>query len=119
MDKIVLPRIDIMACHGVEERERTAPQPFRISVELGLDLRPAATSDKLENTVHYGRLHADIKSLAEENSFDLIETLAHGIADLCLKYDLVNTVYVCVEKCQAEYAGLTFPARVVIERSRP
>ena len=39
MDKIVLPRIEIMACHGVEEWEKTTPQPFLINVEMGLDLR--------------------------------------------------------------------------------
>lgn len=118
MDKIVLPRIEVMACHGVEDWERTTPQPFVISVKMGLDLRPAAESDNIENTVHYGELYAGIKSLAENNSFSLIESLAQAVAGYCLADGRVQKVRVTVEKPQAKYAGLTFPARIVVERSR-
>lgn len=118
MDKIVLPRIEVMACHGIEEWEKTTPQPFLISVELGLDLQQAAATGSIENTVHYGKLYASVKKLAEENSFDLIESLAQAIAELCLVNVGVETVCVTVEKTQARYADMCFPARVVIERCR-
>lgn len=118
MDKIILPAIDIMACHGVEERERTAPQPFHIEVELELDLQPAAERDDLRCSVHYGKLYARVKKEAEEQSFALIEALAQHLAALCLEYETVEKARVTVEKQRAEYEGLTFPARVVIERSR-
>ena len=118
MDKIVLPRIEIMACHGVDEWERSTPQPFVISVKMVLDLRPAADSDSIENTVHYGELYAGIKSLAENNSFSLIESLAQAVADFCLSDGRVQKVRVTVEKSQAQYVGLTFPAQVILERSR-
>ena len=118
MDKIVLPRIEIMACHGVEDWEKTAPQPFLISVEMGLDLRKAAITGRIEDTVHYGEIYAAVKDFAENRSYDLIESLAQAIAELCLANDRVETVSVAVEKTQARYADMCFPARVVIERSR-
>ena len=118
MYKIVLPRIEVMARHGVDEWERKTPQPFVISVKMGLDLRFAADSDSIENTVHYGELYVGIKNLAENNSFALIESLAQAVADYCLADERVQKVRVAVEKTQAKYAGLTFPARVVVERSR-
>ena len=118
MDKIVLPRIEVMACHGVDEWEKTTPQPFIISVKLGLDLSEAAQTDQVENTVHYGQLYTAIKDFAENNSFSLIETLAQSIAELCLTYDRIATARVSVEKTQARFGDLVFPARVVIERSR-
>ena len=118
MDKIVLPRIEVMACHGVEEWERKTPQPFVISVKMSLDLRSAADSDNIENTVHYGELYSATKNLAENNSFALIETLAQKVADHCLTDERVQKVRVAVEKTQAKYVDLTFPARVVVERSR-
>ena len=118
MDKIVLPKIEVMACHGVEEWEKTTPQPFLISVDLGLDLQLAAATDSIENTVHYGELYASIKELAERNSFDLIESLAQAIAERCLANELVETVSVTVEKTQARYKDMCFPACIVIERSR-
>ena len=118
MDKIVLPRIEIMACHGVEEWEKTTPQPFLINVEMGLDLRQSAITGCIEDTVHYGEIYAAVKDLAENSSYDLIESLAQAIAELCLANDRVETVTVAVEKTQARYADMCFPARVVIERSR-
>lgn len=118
MDKIVLPRIEVLACHGVDEWERTTPQPFVISVKMSLDLRAAADSDNLDNTVHYGELYAAIKNLAENSSFALIETLAQAVADFCLADERVQKVRVTVEKTQARYEGMTFPARVSVERSR-
>ena len=118
MDKIVLPRIEVLACHGVEDWEKTTPQPFIIGVKMSLDLRAAADSDSIENTVHYGELYAGIKNLAETTSFALIESLAQAVAEFCLDDERVQKVRVTVEKTQAKYAGLTFPARVVVERSR-
>ena len=118
MDKIILPEINIMACHGVESWEQHEPQPFCIEVELELDLLPAAKSDDVTDTVHYGELYAAIKVFAESSSFALIETLAQGIAELCLRYDSVEKVRVSVEKKQAKYQDFVFPAKIVIERGR-
>lgn len=118
MDKIILPEIEVMACHGVEEWETATPQPFCISVELWLDLSPAAASDDVADTVHYGKLYVAIRRLAETNSFALIETLAAAAARLCLKDQRVEKAKVTVEKRQAKYEGWTFPAKVVLERSR-
>ncbi len=118
MAKRVFTGIEIMACHSVDESESYTPQPFVISVKMDLDLRLAADSDSIENTVHYGELYAGIKSLAENNSFSLIESLAQAVADFCLADGRVQKVRVTVEKSQAQYVGLTFPAQVILERSR-
>lgn len=118
MDKILLPQIDVIACHGAEQWEQSTPQPFRISVELELDLSPAAESDQLADTIHYGELYAAIIQLAESERFALIETLADAVARLCLADGRVEAVRVAVEKTRAKYKGFTFPAIVEIERSR-
>ena len=118
MDKIVLPKIDVMACHGVEDWEREMQQPFHIAVELWLDLQPAALSGELSDTVHYGQLYAAVKSLAESQSYGLIESLAEAAAKLCLEDHRVQKARVSVEKSQARFADYTFPAQVIIERSR-
>lgn len=118
MDKIILPQINICACHGVEAAERVIPQDFSIRVELSLDLQPAAVSDDVADTVHYGQLCAAIKGLAELESYRLIETLAQQVARLCLAYERVSEVRVSVTKLNAAYAGLVFPATVEVTRSR-
>ena len=47
-----------------------------IDLTLGLDTRPAAASDDLRDTVDYGSLVADVKTVVESDPVDLIETLA-------------------------------------------
>ena len=118
LDKIILPEIPVTACHGVYEAEKTQPQPFRIGVEADLDLRAAAASDDVLQTLHYGELYEKIKDFAESRSFNLIETLADGIAKLVWLDSRVSTVRVSVCKLQAQHNGLQFPAVVEIERAR-
>lgn len=117
-DRIILPAIPVLACHGVYEEEKHQPQPFMISLILWLDLAPAAASGQVGDTVDYGRLYNQVKELAENNSFNLIETLAERIAALALAEAAVRRVRVGVEKSQARSGGAVFPAQVVVERRR-
>lgn len=118
MDKIILPQIPVVACHGVYETEKQNPQAFEIRIEMQLDLHAAASSDQLADTVHYGLLWQKIKTFAETNSFNLIETLAGQIAALVLEEQLVETVCVQVQKTAARIDSHCFPAVVEITRSR-
>ena len=119
MDKIILRDIRVMACHGVYPEEKISPQPFVIDLTLFLDLHPAAVSGDLADTVDYGALCRGVRRFVEENSFDLLETLAEELAGLVLlAADRVERVRVRVEKSEARLDDGTFPAAVEIERSR-
>ena len=116
MDKIILPDIRVLACHGCNPEEKTTPQPFCLGLILFLDLGPAGRSDDLAATVDYGRLYLAAKDLAERRSFDLIEALAEALAALALADPRVVGTCVRVEKCQARAGDAVFPARVEIQR---
>ncbi len=100
-DSIRLSGIEVFAHHGVFESEREHGQRFVIDLVLWLDLRPAATSDELSRTVHYGELAEAVVAAAQAEPVDLIETLAERIAALTLGFPAVQRVQVTVHKPEA------------------
>ncbi|MCL1905483.1 MAG: dihydroneopterin aldolase [Clostridiales bacterium] len=118
MDKIFLKGLRFYACHGVYPEEKKRQQLFTVNVDMGVDTRPAASTDDISANVDYGRIYASVKKVVEENSFNLLETLAEHIADMLLEDDRVQTVRVEVEKNHALYEGQFFSASIAIERGR-
>ncbi len=106
MDKIVLKDFEVTACHGVNPSEKVTPQRFLISVTVYADICAAADFDDLDLTVSYSAVKKEVKNFAENNCFDLIETLAVRLARLLLrKFDLAQGVKVTVKKPDAPMSG--------------
>ena len=55
-DVIALTGLRVFGHHGVFDFERREGQDFVVDVELELDTSPAAASDDVTDTVHYGEL---------------------------------------------------------------
>ena len=87
--------------HGVFEHERADGQLFTVDVRLELDTRAAAASDRLDDTVDYGKIAEQVHAAIENDPVDLIETLAQRIADLCLADRRVTGAAVTVHKPSA------------------
>jgi dihydroneopterin aldolase len=87
--------------HGVFAHERAEGQEFVVDVRLELDAREAAASDRLADTVDYGRIAAEVHAAVESDPVDLIETLAERIAERCLADPRVTAVAVSVHKPSA------------------
>jgi dihydroneopterin aldolase len=87
--------------HGVFEHERAEGQEFVVDVRLQVDTRAAATSDRLADTVDYGRIAEQVHTEIESDPVDLIETLAERIAARCLADRRVGGVAVTVHKPSA------------------
>jgi dihydroneopterin aldolase len=104
--------------HGVLDHERSEGQEFIVDVELGLDTRPAATSDDLTQTVHYGLLAERLHAAIATDPVDLIETLAQRLADICLAERPVDWVDVTVHKPHAPIQVAFDDVSLTIHRSR-
>ena len=119
MDKIILPRMEFLACHGVYEKEKQIPQTFCIGVEMGVDLKKAGETDDLTHTINYAPVYENIKQVVMHHCFDLIETVAERIAQNILAEGAISYVTVRVEKTHAQMAdGNCIPACVEITRSK-
>ena len=117
-DRITLTGLKVQANHGVFDFERANGQLFIIDVTAWLDLSPAALSDDLGNTVHYGELAEEVVAVVASDPVDLIETVAERVAQVVLAHTPVERVEVTVHKPQAPISVEFDDVAVTIERSR-
>ncbi len=108
-DRITLTGLRFRGYHGVYDFEREQGQDFLVDAELELDLAPAAATDDVANTVHYGELAARIAAIVTGPPVRLIEALAERIAQVCLEADRVTAATVTVHKPQAPLFGPDSP----------
>ena len=118
VDRLAVRGIEAYGHHGVLDFERRDGQVFLVDLVLGLDTRPAARTDDLQDTVDYGSLVAAVKNAVETDPVDLIETLAQRIADLCLTDSRVQWTEVTVHKPDAPIEATFSDVTLTISRSR-
>lgn len=98
-DRILLTDMVFHGRHGTLPAENELGQPFVVSIELRLDLRPAGTSDDLTRTVDYSEVHRVARDVVEGPPVQLTETLAERIAAGVLRnHPAVEAVRVKVAK---------------------
>lgn len=119
MDRVALRGLKARGHHGVFPQEREEGQTFVVDLVLGLDTAPAAASDDLTKTVHYGIVAEEVVDVVRGEPVDLIETLAQRIADQVLKNDLVEEVEVTVHKPEAPITVPFDDVTITITRRRP
>jgi len=117
-DEISLTGLKVFGRHGVYEHERREGQDFVVDLVLRLDTRPAAASDDVADTVHYGELAEQVAGIVGGDPVDLLETLADRIARHVLEDERVEGVRVTVHKPHAPIALDFADVALSIERSR-
>lgn len=80
MDKIFIRGLRIETIVGVHDWERTLERPLVFDLELGLDTREAASSDRLRDAVDYSAVSDTVREIAISLKPQLVETLAEKIA---------------------------------------
>jgi dihydroneopterin aldolase len=98
MDRIALEGMVFSGRHGVRPAEREQPQEFNVDVKVDADLLQAGRSDRVEDTVDYRQVYAIAKDVVEGESVQLIETLAHRIAERVLELKRVTAVSIRIAK---------------------
>jgi len=83
MDAVTLS-LDLTCIVGLLARERREPQALRISIVLDVGLETAGETGQLGHSVDYGALDGQIRFLAQEGRFVLLESLALAIARFVL-----------------------------------
>ena len=116
-DWIHLRRIQVSCLLGVHPSERIRVRPVWLDVSLECDVRAAAKTDQLEDTLNYEALEAQVVGFAKKTRFRLVESLAEHVAAICLEQPRVTAVRVLVEKPGA--LPLTQSVAVEIVRRRP
>lgn len=118
-DRIELRGMRFGGRHGVLLEERIEPQPFEVDVTVWADLRGAAASDELDDTIDYSTVFAQVAEIVEGRSFRLIEALAGAIAEAVLATQpQAHAVEVRVRKPKAPLPGPFETVEAVLRRER-
>ncbi len=98
MDTIFLSEVKVQTKLGVPEWERMTPQTIILDIEIGYDLSKACQSDDVNDTIDYGAVVNRVRGTLQENSFQLVETLAEHLCQLILKEFSALSVKIKVAK---------------------
>ena len=118
IDRIRLTGLRVFAHHGVLDFERENGQEFIIDLEIAVDLAPAAASDDVTKTIHYGELAEAVYAAVQADAVDLIETVAERVAAIALGYERALQVTVTIHKPAAPITVPFGDVSVTITRSR-
>jgi dihydroneopterin aldolase len=84
VDIIYLHGIKVECVIGVWAWERQIKQLISIDLDMATDIRRAAASDDLADTLNYKAIAKRVQSYVGNSRFQLVETLAEKTADLLM-----------------------------------
>ena len=84
MDIIYLHGLKVDCVIGVWDWERKIKQTITIDLDMGFDIRKAAVSDALEDTLSYKDVSKRVEAFVKDSGFQLVERLAEEIAGILL-----------------------------------
>jgi dihydroneopterin aldolase len=118
-DAIFVNGLVLHAYHGVMPHEAKVGQPFRLDLELDIDLGEASRTDKLKSTVSYEMLVKTASEVFCTKRYRLVEAAAGAVAGAVLDvYPRVRSVRVTVRKPHAPIAATFDDVGVIITRNR-
>jgi dihydroneopterin aldolase len=98
MDIIFLHDLKVDCVIGVWEWERKIRQTIIIDLDMGFDIRKAAASDDLTDTLSYKDVAKRITGFVEDSGFQLVEKLAEEVASILLKEFAISWCRVRINK---------------------
>lgn len=98
MDTIFLHGLQADCIVGVWEWEKQITQKVIIDLDLGFDLKKAASTDQLENTLNYKEVAERVIDMLEKSRFELIERMADEIATFIMNEFSIAWVRVRLNK---------------------
>ena len=81
-DIVFIEDLRIQTVIGVYDWEREITQTVSLDLEMATDIRKAASSDSIEDTLNYKAVAKRLIAFVGESEFQLVETLAERIAGI-------------------------------------
>ncbi|MDH5326712.1 MAG: dihydroneopterin aldolase [Gammaproteobacteria bacterium] len=114
MDIIYLHDLKIETIIGIFDWEREIKQTVSLNLDMAADIRAAAQSDNIEDTLDYKAVAKRLIDFVGNSEFQLVESLAEHCANIVLNEFGVRWLRLRLNKCGAvRYAG---DVGVIIER---
>jgi dihydroneopterin aldolase len=116
MDIIFLTGLTAECIIGIWDWERKVRQKVVVDLEMGADIRKAAASDHIDDTLDYKRVSKRVLQFVGDSQFQLVETMAESIARIIVTEFDVPWVRVRLNK-QGAIRG-SRDVGILIERRR-
>jgi dihydroneopterin aldolase len=97
-DAIFLSDLRVETVIGIWDWERKIRQTVSLDLEMGADIRRAAESDSIDDTLNYKKVAKRIQQFVSDSEFQLVETLAEKVAGIILDEFDVPWVNVRINK---------------------
>lgn len=98
MDIVFIKDLQIETVIGIYDWERKIRQIISLDVEMATDIRKAAHSDNIEDTLNYKAVAKRLISFVSESEYELVETLAEKICSIIQQEFHVPWVRLTVNK---------------------
>ena len=85
MDIIYLNDLRIETIIGIFDWERRVKQTISLDIEMATDIRKAAASDHIDDTLDYKAVSKRLIDFVGNSEFQLVETLAERITEIILQ----------------------------------
>ncbi len=115
-DIIYITDLRVETVIGIFDWERRIRQTVSIDLEMATDIRKAAASDSIDDTLNYKAVAKRVIAFVEGSEFQLVETLAERIAAIVL--DEFGTPWIRVRINKKGAVRFAQDVGVVIERRR-
>lgn len=116
MDIIYINNLRIEAVIGVYAWERQLKQALIFDLELGTDIRKAALTDSVADTLNYKEVAKRVMAFVIDSRYQLVESLAEAVAELIIKEFDIPWLRLRLNK-QGAVRGVR-DVGVIIERGR-
>ena len=85
LDRILIEGLEVRTVIGIYDWEREIRQTVRLDMEMSWDVRRAAASDDIADTLDYKAVSKRLIAFVEASSYGLIEALAEACAHIVLE----------------------------------
>jgi dihydroneopterin aldolase len=116
MDTIFIHALKTEAIIGIFDWERQVKQTVIVDVEMKFDIRKAALSDSIDDTLNYKRVAKRLLAFIEASQYHLVEKLTEEIAMLVLAEFDIASVRVALSKPGAIRSSRD--VGIIVERDR-
>jgi dihydroneopterin aldolase len=118
MDRIFIRALKTEAIIGIYDWERQVKQTVLLDIDFSTDIRKAALSDSVQDTLNYKAVAKRVLRFVEASQFHLVETLAEHIAMLILEEFGVEWVSIVLSKPGAVRSSRDVGVALERDRSR-
>ncbi|SIQ02126.1 dihydroneopterin aldolase [Marinobacterium stanieri] len=84
MDIVYIRELEVETVIGIYDWEREVRQTVSLDLEMGTDIRAAASTEDIEQTLNYKSVSKRLISFISESEFLLVETMAEEISQIVL-----------------------------------